>query len=212
MNNTALIFTHNFCESRLNNYEPPEIYNSLSALFMVFLPVIFGFPKNGILFNIAVLMQFNGVASCYYHYNLNWIGKQSDEISMILANYFGIWYLLKIYFRKDTNKINFYNRFNTIYMTSFISINTLSYMDKVFPVLFTIYILQSIYIIDLISKKYFIRYKQQLCISLIGCIFWFISELLCNNWTYLGHCIWHILFPLGFYKLFLQYDRANFIN
>jgi len=212
MSNTSLTFTHNFCESRLNNYQPPEIYNSISALFMVFLPLIFGFPKNGILFNIAVLMQFNGVASCYYHYNLNWIGKQSDEISMILANYFGIWSLLKIYFRKDTNKINFYNRFNTIYMTSFISINTLSYMDKAFPWLFTIYVLQSIYIIDLISKKYFIRYKQQLCISLIGCICWFLSELWCNNWTYLGHSAWHILFPLGFYKLFLQYDRKNIIN
>ena len=37
---------HNFCESRLNNYNPPEIYNSYTSLFITIIPFIMGFPKN----------------------------------------------------------------------------------------------------------------------------------------------------------------------
>ena len=79
---------------------------SFIVLYLLCSIFIFGFPNNGIFFNIAVLLQFNGFASCYYHYNLNWIGKQMDEISMILANYFGLWSLFKIYYRKKNNSIN----------------------------------------------------------------------------------------------------------
>ena len=212
MNDSQLTFTHNFCESRLNNNMPPEIINSISALYMLVLPFIFGFPKNGIFFNIAVLLQFNGFASSYYHYNLNWIGKQMDEISMILANYFGVWSLLKIYYLKNIKKINYYNRINLVYMTSFISINTLTGMDIIFPFLFAMYISYTTYLIHLVSIKYNFLYKSYLFLSLIGAIYWIISELWCNNWTYLGHSAWHILFPTGFYKLILQYDRKNIIS
>ena len=159
MNDSQLTFTHNFCESRLNDNRPPELLNSISALYMFLLPFIFGFPKNGIFFNITVLLQFNGFASSYYHYNLNWIGKQMDEISMILANYFGIWSLLKMYYLKNKKKINYFNRINLVYMTFFISINTIIGMDIVFPILFGLYVSYTTYLIQLVSIILLIKKK-----------------------------------------------------
>ena len=88
MNNRIV---HNFCESRLNNNNPPELYNSYTSLFITITPLILGLPKNIIFFNISCLLMFNGLASFYYHYELNWIGKQADEMSMILSTYFGIY-------------------------------------------------------------------------------------------------------------------------
>ena len=202
-------FIHNFCESRLTNYQPPEIYNSISALFMFFIPFFFGYPKNALFFNIAILLQFNGIASSYYHYNLNWLGKQMDEISMILANFFGMWSLFKILYRNQNDKINYYNKFNLIYATFFISVNTLTYLDFLFPILFGIYIAYTTYLIRQVSKIYKLIYKRYLVFSLFGVFYWLISELWCNNWTFLGHSCWHILFPIGFYKVILQYDNKK---
>ena len=56
-------FIHNFCESRLTNYQPPEIYNSVSALFMFFYLSYLVILKMLFFFNIAILLQFNGIAS-----------------------------------------------------------------------------------------------------------------------------------------------------
>ena len=36
---------HNFCESRLTNYHPPEIYNAYTSLFITVIPFMLGFPK-----------------------------------------------------------------------------------------------------------------------------------------------------------------------
>ena len=78
---------HNFCESRLNGNEPPEILNSYTSLFITIIPLINGLPNNIIFFNVATMLIFNGFASFYYHYTLTWIGKQSDEISMIKGHH-----------------------------------------------------------------------------------------------------------------------------
>ena len=40
------LVVHNFCESRLTNYNPPEIYNSYTSLFITIIPFMMGFPKN----------------------------------------------------------------------------------------------------------------------------------------------------------------------
>ena len=37
---------HNFCESRLNNNQPPEILNSYTSLFITIIPLIYGLPHN----------------------------------------------------------------------------------------------------------------------------------------------------------------------
>ena len=50
-------------------------------------------------------------------------------------------------------------------------------------------------------------YHYELTLSFIGASCWIISEIHCNEYTKYGHVLWHILFPLGFYKLILKYDK-----
>lgn len=195
------IIVHNFCESRLNDNQAPETINSITALYMCYLPCFFGKPKNHLLSNVALLLQINGIASCYYHYKLNWFGKQIDEISMILANFFGLWTLLEFYFIES---YVFYNQLNIIYMLLCISINTISSMDSLFPIMFGMYMIYTIYFI--IITSYHIKLVNNIILSIIGFISWYVSEQYCNRYTYLGHSIWHLLFPIGFYKILMQYD------
>jgi len=200
-------FIHNFCESRLTNNTPPEIYNAYTSLIITAFPLLFGFPKNIVFYNFACMLAFNGCASFYYHYYLDWVGKQADEMSMILATYFGIWGLLKMYFIKNKELLNWYNGWNSIFMISFLIFNTNSKYDFLFPILFTIYIGISLGLIYKISQIYNYYYKMHLMISLIGAKCWFISEIFCNEYTQYGHVVWHFLFPLGFYQLILYYDE-----
>ena len=200
-------FEHNFCESRLNNYMPPELYNSYTSLFISIIPFILGFPKNNIFYNVACMLSFNGFASFYYHYTLSWLGKQADEVSMILATYFGIWGLLKIYFYNDKKILNWYNGWNSMYMITFIVFNTLIKYDFLFPYLFASYIFIVLKLIYNVAKKYKLSYKKYLIVSFVGAKCWIISEVYCNEYTKFGHVLWHILFPLGFYTLVLYYDN-----
>ena len=100
------------------------------------------------------MLAFNGCASFYYHYYLDWVGKQADEMSMILATYFGIWGLLKMYFIKNQGLLNWYNGWNSMFMISFLIFNTNSKYDFLFPILFTIYIGISLGLIYKISEIY----------------------------------------------------------
>lgn len=199
-------FIHNFCESRLTNNTPPEIYNSITSLAITSFPFIFGFPRDSIFFNVATMLAFNGCASCYYHYNLNWIGKQADEMSMILANYYGIWGLLNMLFNNQPRLINRYNGFNTLFMILFLIFNTVPNYDYYFPYMFTVYIFISLSLIHGVAVKFNYIYKNHLVISFVGANCWFISEVYCTEYTKYGHVIWHFLFPVGFYKLILEYD------
>ena len=211
MNNRVV---HNFCESRLNNNNPPELYNSYTSLFITITPLILGLPKNIIFFNISCLLMFNGLASFYYHYELNWIGKQADEMSMILSTYFGIYGLLLILYKKKRNR-KILLGINNIYMILFLIFNTIIEFDIYFPFIFSIYIFFVLFLIYNISNKYsnnelndnYVSYQKELLISFIGAFCWIISELYCNEYTKYGHIIWHLLFPLGFYKLILKYDK-----
>ena len=204
-----LEFSHNFCESRLTNNTPPEIYNAYSSLIITTFPLVLGFPKNAVFYNLACMLAFNGCASFYYHYYLDWVGKQADEMSMILATYYGIWGLLKMYFIKNKEVINKYNGLNSIFMIMFLIFNTISKYDFLFPTLFTIYMCVALNLIYKVSKKYHYPYKNYLIISFIGTKCWFISEVFCNEYTQYGHVVWHCLFPLGFYKLILYYDEQK---
>lgn len=197
---------HNFCESRLNNNEPPEYFNSYTSLFITIIPLLLGFPRSNIFYNVACMLAFNGFASFYYHYTLTWIGKQADEISMILANYYGIWGLLKMYYFHKKDKLNWYNGWNSMFMICFIIFNTLLRFDYLFPCIFSIYISISLYYIKEVANKHSIVYKKYLLISFTGATCWIISEISCNEYTVYGHVLWHILFPSGFYHLVLLYD------
>ena len=68
-------FKHNFCESRLQDYQPPEIWNAYTSLVISAFPFIIGFPKSSMFYNIACMLSINGFASFYYHYYLNWYGE-----------------------------------------------------------------------------------------------------------------------------------------
>ena len=203
MNNN---FEHNFCESRLNNNVPPEIYNSYTSLAITFIPLIMGFPKSNTFYNVACMLAFNGCASFYYHYTLSWIGKQADEVSMILASYFGIWGLLEMYYAGNQTLSNWYNGWNSMFMIIFIVINTLVKYDVLFPYLFSMYIGVVLYLIDIVSKKYNRVYRPYLMISFTGASCWILSEIHCTEYTKYGHVVWHVLFPLGFYKLIMRFD------
>jgi hypothetical protein len=205
-------FEHNFCESRLNNNLPPEIYNSYTSLAITFIPLIMGFPKSNTFYNVACMLAFNGCASFYYHYTLSWIGKQADEVSMILASYFGIWGLLEMYYTNNQTLSNWYNGWNSMFMIIFIVINTLVKYDVLFPYLFSMYIGVVLYLIDIVSKKYNRVYRPYLMISFTGASCWILSEIHCTEYTKYGHVVWHVLFPLGFYKLIMRFDDMKYLQ
>ena len=205
-------FEHNFCESRLNNNLPPEIYNSYTSLAITFIPLIMGFPKSNTFYNVACMLAFNGCASFYYHYTLSWIGKQADEVSMILASYFGIWGLLEMYYTNNQTLSNWYNGWNSMFMIIFIVMNTLVKYDVLFPYLFSMYIGVVLYLIDIVSKKYNKIYKPYLMISFTGASCWILSEIHCTEYTKYGHVVWHVLFPLGFYKLIMRFDDMKYLQ
>ena len=201
------IVVHNFCESRLNSNIPPELYNSVSSLIITIYPFYFGFPENDILFNTAILFLINGITSFYYHYKLNYIGKQADEITMIISTYYGIWILLKM-FLKTKKEINIYNAVNTFYMFSFTILNLDTTFDFYFPFLFCTYLTCFLYLMYRVSTIHKIYILKNIFISLLGGIFWIISELDCNEITQYGHVLWHILFPLGLYRILLTVDKS----
>tara|TARA_Y100000361_G_scaffold118134_1_gene109411 strand:+ start:41 stop:739 length:699 start_codon:yes stop_codon:yes gene_type:complete len=202
------IFKHNFCESRLQNNEGPEVYNACSALVITIIPIITGFPVYPQFYNVAMMLAVNGIASSHYHYYLSWSGKQADEISMILANYFGLWGLINMYYNK-TQERNQLNKYNTIFMYLFLTINTLIEYDKLFPSIFGSYVGFSVIMINKVANKYNAPYKRYLLVSFLGFVCWMISEYDCNESTVHGHTIWHILFPLGFYRLLQRYDNIK---
>jgi hypothetical protein len=198
---------HNFCESRINHYNPPEIVNAYTSMFITFIPIFFGFPQDYYFFNIAILFLLNGFASFYYHYYLNYIGKQMDEICMILINYYCILGLMNVYNNKLV--IQKYIYYNRLFALSFILFNSIQSFDFFFPFLFGAYVLPSLYFIHQIYRKYDYHYYSML-ISFWGFGCWVLSETYCNEYTYLGHTVWHVAFPLGIYKLILSYDKQHF--
>ena len=110
-----------------------------------------GIPRYNLLYNVACLLAVNGVASFHYHYHLSWVGKQADEIAMILANYFGQWALINMYYR--SHEQNSINRYNTAFMYVFLVLNTLTKYDFLFPSIFGIYVGGTLIMIHRVSKN-----------------------------------------------------------
>ena len=203
--NDPVEFQHNFCESRLQDNQPPEMYNAFTSLAISVVPFIAGFPKYQPFTNVAYALTFNGFGSCYYHYYLTWLGKQADEISMILANYFGLCGLIQLYYPKGKRKK--YHFWNLFYMYSFFIINSVIRFDQYFPILFSVYLIPTIYYIRKVAIIHKIPYVRYLTLSSIGASCWIISELYCNEYTVFGHVVWHFFFPLGFYRILMLYDE-----
>lgn len=208
----SVTFNHNFCESRLNDNNPPEIANAISSFAICIIPLIFEFPTNYLILSIRAILIINGLSSFIYHYYLNWIGKQLDEISMILITMLFCKLTLQIYYKDRSIYYYYFNWVNILYCIIFISMNTIPSYDKYFPFIFGVYTKYVIVFFVLTMIKFRVKYKYwfiPLFTSLIGAICWLVSELLCNEVTTYGHVLWHILFPLGFYKILLILDRIN---
>jgi len=94
-------------------------------------------------------------------------------------------------------------------MYLFLTINTLIEYDKLFPSIFGSYVGFSVIMINKVANKYNAPYKRYLLVSFLGFVCWMISEYDCNESTVHGHTIWHILFPLGFYRLLQRYDNIK---
>jgi hypothetical protein len=202
-------FSHNFCESRLNNNEGPEYFNAYSAIFITLIPFYYGIPVNYHLKKVALMLILNGGFSFYYHYSLVWLGKQLDEVTMFLANYYYLCGLLKYYTDEDI-KMRI-TTMSTIILPVLISVNTIPQYDIYFPYIFTLYTVPTVFIIvDIaITHNKLREMLLNLIITSIGCISWVISEYKCNNITTYGHVLWHIFFIIGIYRFVKMYDDCN---
>jgi hypothetical protein len=204
MNNEVI---HNFCESRMQNENPPEYFNAFSSFFMVLIPLFLGLPKSMYFFYGGCILLFNGFASFYYHYYLNFLGKQADEISMILINYYTLMGLIHLNYKDSISNIKKYNLLNTFFSMCFIIFNTEIYFDFLFPYFFGIYILFLLKFLYKVHQKFEVPMLANLGLSVFGASSWFISELYCNQYTQYFHILWHLLFPLGFYRIILDCDE-----
>jgi len=201
-------FVHNFCESKLQGNKGPEYWNAYTSLVISVVPFVMGFPNYPLFYNVAIMLSANGFASFHYHYYLNWIGKQADEISMILANYFGMWGLINLYYKRSHSR-NRLNRYNTMFMYMFLVMNTLIKNDYLFPTIYGIYVGGSLYMIYHVAQKHAVPYKRYLLVSSLGALGWIICEHHCSHRTVYGHPLWHVSFPMGFYCLLMEYDRLK---
>jgi hypothetical protein len=94
-------------------------------------------------------------------------------------------------------------------MYIFLVSNTIINNDYLFPSIFGVYIGGTLVMIYRVAKQYKIKYETNLGISFVGATCWIISEHYCNKYTKYGHPLWHLLFPLGFYKVILEFDRMK---
>lgn len=207
MNNEVI---HNFCESRLKHDHPPEIFNAYTSFFITLTPLLLGLPTQNYFYKTSICLILNGFASFFYHYQLTFFGKQADEITMILSAYYFCEGLLYHIYQKKPINLKYNLIFNQLYCVLFIILNTEIYFDFLFPYVFCVYIFYLLLNIFKISKIHNTSIIPNLGISLFGAIFWNISEFYCNNITQYGHILWHLLFPLGFYRIMLDFDKIEY--
>jgi hypothetical protein len=193
-----MTFKHNFCESKI--FGKPEYLNSITSIFISIIPLFFPFPEIPAFKRITILLILNGLSSFYYHYNLDWIGKQFDELTMILIVYIFLLKLIVV-----AQKINLLYLIDILFVLIFV-INSIPKMDFIFPALFTTPIIILLYLIYKLSKIYITIDFKNFIFCLIGAFCWIGSELLCTKYTYVGHGLWHLFFSLGTVRLINNLD------
>jgi hypothetical protein len=191
-------FKHNFCESKI--FGKPEYINAFTSLFISIIPFFFKFPQITSFKRIFFILFLNGLSSFYYHMKLDWIGKQLDELTMILIVYIFILKLIII-----MHKLKLFYFIDFLFLIIFV-INSISQFDFIFPALFTIPIIILLYLIYKLSKIYKDIKLHYFIFCLVGVFSWITSELLCNKYTYIGHGLWHFFFPLGAVKIISNLD------
>ena len=204
----TVVFEHNFCESRLQDNKGPEYFNAVTSLFITFIPLVLGIPNNSHFKKVSILLILNGFFSFYYHFTLTWLGKHLDEVTMFLANFHYVVGLLELYER--TKLIQYIEIMNTCTIPLIIAFNTVPELDQYFPYVFAFYCSPTIIIIlDYSVNTQSLRSTMiNLSITATGAVCWLISENVCNEITTYGHILWHLCFPLGIYRILLDFDKT----
>ena len=201
-----IIFQHNFCESRMQDDNPPELFNAFSAFAITIVPLVLGIPSRLNFKNVSYMLILNGGFSCYYHYSLTWLGKHLDEITMILATYF-----INVELSRNYTHFNLIHIQNTFTLPVILAVNTIPTMDIYFPYIFAGYCAETVIMMVHLSQLFGISkgVTKNLGVAALGTISWLISEHYCNEITQYGHILWHILFPLGVYNIILIFDKHH---
>ena len=228
-------YDHNFCESSIySNNKHPEYINALSSLFITFIGInalvkqlVYrerGYELNSFLHSILYsALIVNGITSSLYHYynNIGW--GLMDRISMIIIAMSSV-----ILFQSIINSILILEKYkNIIIINNIINIIITSYftilftiaglhMESLFNIMFSFFLIFLVFIVYIINTHFImLEIPYQLVILsnrgilyvTISGIFWIITELLCNKFTFIkylfGHVWWHIFVSYGGYLISL---------
>ena len=228
-------YDHNFCESSIySNNKHPEYINALSSLFITFIGINalvkqlvyreHGKELNSFLHSILYsALIVNGIASSLYHYynNIGW--GLMDRISMIIIAMSSV-----ILFQSIINSILILEKYkNIIIINNIINIIITSYftilftiaglhMESLFNIMFSIFLIFLVFMVYIINTHFkMLEIPYQLVILsnrgilyvTISGMFWIITELLCNKFTFIkylfGHVWWHIFVSYGGYLISL---------
>ena len=227
-------YDHNFCESSIySNDKHPEYINALSSLFITFIGInallkqlVYrerGYEINSFLHSILYsALTVNGITSSLYHYynNIGW--GLMDRMSMIIIAMSSV-----ILFQSIINSILILEKYKNIIINNIINIIITSYftilftiaglhMESLFNIMFSFFLIFLVFMVYIINKYYkMLEIPYQLVILSNRCIlyvtisgiFWIITELLCNKFTFIkylfGHVWWHIFVSYGGYLISL---------
>ena len=228
-------YDHNFCESSIySNNKHPEYINALSSLFITFIGInalvkqlVYrerGYELNSFLHSILYsALIVNGITSSLYHYynNIGW--GLMDRISMIIIAMSSV-----ILFQSIINSILILKKYkNIIIINNIINIIITSYftilftiaglhMESLFNIMFSFFLIFLVFMVYIINTHFImLEIPYQLVILsnrgilyvTISGIFWIITELLCNKFTFIkylfGHVWWHIFVSYGGYLISL---------
>jgi hypothetical protein len=196
-----------FCESKLFN-GCPECVNTISSLYFCVVAYI-GFThtkKYHYMFECFIFYVYLfvlGLTSALYHGTCVISGKLLDESTMLLITCIMILYVI------DVSNYNKENKFIigvviTSYYVLVLIINSIIVNIILFsllfisPILLLIIIKYDMFVIigDNDDKMAIRVLNNSVYTLIISCLFWLVTEALCDQWIYIGllfgHMFWHI--------------------
>ena len=198
-----------FCEKKL--YGSPEIFNSLSTIFISLFPAIglqHSIFTNYIRINILLIMIITGFTSFLYHWTGYYLFKHLDEIPMILSLWQGITSITEKYPKPMSYKLQL---FNNLYFISLLGINTIPDFQFLFPIFFAMPLFTLIPLIEYIKKcaKVNITLYTGFIMCIVSGLIWTLTEMNCSSVMIFGHSIWHFGMNLGIYHIILAIEYID---
>ena len=200
-----------FCETKLLGH--PEVYNSLSCVFISLFPYLglkYSYLKSNIIKSILTLLFINGFASFGFHWTGYYFFKHLDEVPMIICIWLGLLYGSSYL---ELSLVNYF--LLNLYFTLILAMNNIPKLSFLFPVTFGIACLLLIPLqkkffemkpINKLSKRLMISGSF---ISIFSAIIWIITENMCRYELLFGHPLWHFGMPLGMYFIMIGFEYHN---